>query len=110
VRLACETTRDDDGCAGFISGEQDTPGAPWRIRVNDELHARLVEHAPPGWLTVPEAKKALGVSRQTVLQRVKRGELQTLHVRNGRRKGLRILVPEAETTLFDALPMSTSAV
>jgi DNA invertase Pin-like site-specific DNA recombinase/uncharacterized protein YndB with AHSA1/START domain len=95
---------------GFIAGEQDTPGAPWRIRVNDELRARLVEHAPPGWLTVPEAKKALGVSRQTVLQRVKRGELPTLHVRNGRRKGLRILVPEAETTLFDALPMSTSAV
>ena len=40
---------------GFIVGEQDTPGAPWRIRVNAELRARLVEQAPPGWLTVAEA-------------------------------------------------------
>jgi hypothetical protein len=27
------------------------------------------------------------VSRQTLLQRVKRGELQAVHVRTGRRKG-----------------------
>ena len=33
---------------GFIAGEQDTPGAPWRIRVNDQLRARFVEDAPPG--------------------------------------------------------------
>ena len=33
---------------GFIAGEQDTPGAPWRIRVNEELRARFVEHPPPG--------------------------------------------------------------
>lgn len=39
-----------------------------------------------------EATLALGVSRQTVLQRVKRGELPAVHVRTGRRKGLRIQV------------------
>ncbi|HEX5922947.1 MAG TPA: helix-turn-helix domain-containing protein, partial [Baekduia sp.] len=33
---------------GFIAGEQDTPGAPWRIRIDDELRARFVEHPPPG--------------------------------------------------------------
>ena len=37
--------------------------------------------------------RALGVSRQTVLQRVKRGELEAIHVRRGRGKGLRIRVP-----------------
>jgi len=68
------------------------PGAPWRIRVDDELRARFVENPPPGWLTIAEARKALGVSRQTVLQRVKRGELNAVHVRTGRRKGLRIQV------------------
>jgi hypothetical protein len=26
---------------GFIAGEQLTPGAPWRIRITDELRARL---------------------------------------------------------------------
>src|SRR5215471_12071507 len=35
-----------------------------------------------------EATRRLGVSRQTVLQRVKRGELKAVHVRLGRRKGL----------------------
>jgi predicted site-specific integrase-resolvase len=43
---------------------------------------------------------ALGVSRQTVLQRVKRGELRAVHVRTGRRKGLRIEVPRPPDGLF----------
>ncbi|MGZ6564758.1 MAG: recombinase family protein [Solirubrobacteraceae bacterium] len=95
---------------GFIAGEQDTPGAPWRIRVNDQLRALFVEDAPAGWLPMLEATLALGVSRQTVLQRVKRGDLQAVHVRTGRRKGLRIQVPQAETALFDTTTMNTLAV
>ena len=91
---------------GFIAGEQDTPGAPWRIRVNDQLRALFVEDAPPGYVPIVDAMRILGVSRQTVLQRVKRGELEAIHVRNGRRKGLRILVPQAETSLFDTTPMN----
>jgi hypothetical protein len=54
--------------------------------------------------------RILAVSRQTVLQRVQRGELEAIHVRNGRRKGLRILVPHAETSLFDPTPMNALAV
>lgn len=96
--------------AGFIRGEQDTPGAPWRIRVNDQLRALFVEDAPAGYVPIVDAMRVLGVSRQTVLQRVKRGELQALHVRAGRRKGLRILVPQAETALFDTTPMNAVAV
>ena len=33
--------------AGFIAGEQDTPGAPWRIRVNDQLRALFVKTHQP---------------------------------------------------------------
>ena len=95
---------------GFIAGEQDTPGAPWRVRVTDDLRQRFVEQAPEGWLPMLEATIALGVSRQTVLQRVKRGELQAVHVRNGRRKGLRIQVPATKTALFDTTSMSAAAV
>lgn len=87
---------------GFIAGEQLTPGAPWRIRVTDDLRSRFVEEAPPGWLAMLEATLALGVSRQTVLQRVKRGELEAVHVRSGRRKGLRIKVEPSQPSLFDA--------
>jgi DNA invertase Pin-like site-specific DNA recombinase len=85
---------------GFIAGEQLTPGAPWRIRITDELRARFVEQAPPDYLPMLETTMKLGVSRQTVLQRVKRGELQAVHVRCGRRKGLRIRVVDVQPDLF----------
>src|SRR4030095_10542759 len=32
-----------DGC---IAGEQITPGAPWQIRITDDLRARIVQEAP----------------------------------------------------------------
>jgi len=88
---------------GFIAGEQVTPGAPWRIRVNDEFRARFVEQAPDGYLPMLEATKVLGVSRQTVLQRVKRGELSAVHLRCGKRKGLRIKVLGTQPGLLDNL-------
>lgn len=86
---------------GFIAGEQVTAGAPWRIRVNDALRRRLVEDAPAGYLAMLEATKRLGVTRQTVLQRVKRGELDAVLVCYGRRKGLRIKVLDEQPGLFD---------
>src|SRR5262249_7340790 len=85
---------------GFIAGEQVTPGAPWRIRITDELRARIVQQAPPEYLPMLETTLKLGVSRQTVLQRVKRGELKAVLVRQGRRKGLRIRVVDQQPQLF----------
>jgi len=85
---------------GFIRGEQTTPGAPWRIRVTAELRALFVDDAPDGWLAMLEATLAYRVSRQTVMQRVKRGELQAVHVCTGRRKGLRIEPPTPQNQLF----------
>jgi hypothetical protein len=87
----------------FIAGEQVTPGAPWQIRINDELRARIVQQAPPEYLPMLETTIKLGVSRQTVLQRVKRGELQAVLVRQGRRKGLPIKMVEQQPTLFGQL-------
>ena len=85
---------------GFVAGEQDTPGAPWRIRVNDELRALFVEEAPAGFVPIVDAMRALGVSRQTVLQRVKRGEFEAAHVTRGKQKGLRIKVIARQSELF----------
>ena len=85
---------------GFIAGEQITPGAPWRIRITDELKERFVDKAPDGYLPMLETTMRLGVSRQTVLQRVKRGELQAVHVIRGKRKGLRIKVVDSQMDLF----------
>lgn len=87
--------------AAEAAGEQVTPGAPWRIRVNTALRRRLVEEAPAGYVVMQEATKQLGVTRQTVLHRVKRGELDAVLVCNGRRKGLRIKVLDEQPALFE---------
>jgi DNA invertase Pin-like site-specific DNA recombinase len=86
--------------AGFIAGEQITPGAPWRIRLTADIRALFVDDAPDGWLAMLEATLAHGVSRQTIMQRVKQGRLRAVHVRTGRRKGLRIEPPAAQEGLF----------
>ena len=86
---------------GFIAGEQLTPAAPWRIRLTEDLRARFVDEEPQGYLTMYQAMRLLSVSRQTVLQRVKRGELQVVHVKRGKKKGLRIKAIPAQPTLFD---------
>ncbi len=85
---------------GFIAGEQVTPGAPWRVRLTDELRGMLTDNAPDGWVPLGYATQALGVSRQTVLQKVKRGELRAVLTRTGRRKGLRIEIPAPQQGLF----------
>ena len=86
---------------GFIAGEQLTPGAPWRIRLTDDIRDLFVDDAPDGWLAMLEATLAYGVSRQTIMQRVKRGELKAVHLRTGRRKGLRIQPPTIQEGLFN---------
>ena len=85
---------------GFIAGEQITPGAPWQIRMNNKLRSRFVEAAPAGYVSMKQAKKVLGVSRQTVLQRVKRGELKAVHVRRGKQIGLYIKALNNQLSLF----------
>jgi DNA invertase Pin-like site-specific DNA recombinase len=85
---------------GFIAGEQITPGAPWQIRMTEQLRASFVEDAPEGYVPMLEATRILGVSRQTVLHRVKRGDLSAVHVSRGKRKGLRIKVLDNQPELF----------
>jgi DNA invertase Pin-like site-specific DNA recombinase len=87
--------------AGIIPGEQPTPGAPWRIRLTDDVRLRFNGDAGEGFLPMREAMKALRVSRQTIWQRVKRGELDAVHVMRGKQKGLRIKVIDRQPELFD---------
>jgi DNA invertase Pin-like site-specific DNA recombinase len=89
---------------GFINGVQLTPGGPWHIRVNDQLRAKIVPEIPPGWVGLKEAAALLGIARQTVLDRVKRDELNAIHVNHGRRSGLAIEIPNTDqhtSRLFD---------
>lgn len=92
--------------AGLLRGTQATEGAPWRIRVTNEDRHRLTEtHVDEHWLPLKGAAIALGVSHQTVLQKLKSGELEGKRVRVGRRSAWRIHLPQAtsddQPTLFD---------
>ena len=85
---------------GIIAGGQPTPGAPWRISLTDALIARFKGEAGDEFLPMREAMRVLRVSRQTVLQRVKRGELEAVHIVRGKQKGLRIKVIDHQPQLF----------
>ena len=86
---------------GFIAGEQMTRNAPWQIHITPELRQRVCQHAPDGWLPLGDAAAALGLARQTVLQKVQRADLAAVYVRRGKRKGLRIQVKPSQAGLFE---------
>jgi len=65
--------------------------------------SNIIASRPSDYVTMFQAMRRLGVSRQTVWQRVKRGELEALHVTRGRQKGLRIKVMQPQSGLFDQL-------
>jgi DNA invertase Pin-like site-specific DNA recombinase len=87
---------------GFIAGEQLTPGAPWKVRINEDLKRQINTAPPPGYVSMQAAIRKLGVSRQTVLQRVKRGDLDAVHCQCGKRKSLRIKVLDDQRDLFES--------
>ena len=86
---------------GFIAGEQLTPGAPWRIRITRNCSPASSNRPRRDTSRCRTQTRILGVSRQTVLQRVKHGELDAVHVHHGKRKGLRIKVIDDHATLFE---------
>jgi predicted site-specific integrase-resolvase len=88
---------------GFITGQQVVPGGPWHLRIDDEMRSKVVGKAPDGWVGLDRAAEALGVVRQTVLDRIRRGELRAVHVNRGGRKGLAIeIAPVSASSLLAA--------
>ena len=94
VQRAAENLEVDRGTvvrwieAGLLHGTQLTPAAPWRVRVTDEDHRRLTaSDAPEDRLPLKSDARALGVSQQTVVQKLNAGKLQGVPVHVGRRSG-----------------------
>jgi hypothetical protein len=56
---------------------------------------------PEGYVQMFKAMNLLDVSRPTILQRVKRGELNAVYTSRGRAKGLIIQIPAAPTDRYD---------
>ena len=81
---------------GLLRGYQLTAGAPWRIVVTGEDIERLKPNdVGKDWVPLKGAAAALGVSQQTVLQKLNSGELRGVRVRTGRRTSWRIHLPES---------------
>ena len=90
---------------GLLRGSQLTAGAPWRIQVRGEDLTKLIPtDESEDWLTLKAAAYAIGVSQQTVLQKLKSGELKGVRVRTGRRSAWRIRLStdsyKKQTSLF----------
>jgi hypothetical protein len=66
-----------------------------------ELKSLIVPEVPPDYVAMPQAMRMLGVSRQTIMQRVKRGELSVVHFSRGKQKGLRIRILDNQPQLLD---------
>ncbi len=86
---------------GFLEANQATPYAPWRIRITDDVRARLVPDVPPGWVGLDQAARILGRSKQTIVHWVQSGKLPVVQVVSGKRKGLRINVSSQVDGLFE---------
>jgi DNA invertase Pin-like site-specific DNA recombinase len=95
---------------GLIEAEQITPGAPWRVRLSDEVKARFIKEQLDGYISMFAAMTRLGVSRQSVLQKIKRGELEAILVTAGRKKGIRVKMTNTQPNLFEQAARTMGAV
>jgi predicted DNA-binding protein (UPF0251 family) len=85
---------------GLLPAEQTAPHAPWRIRLTDDVRARFVPAVPSGYVKLDEAARQLGLARQTVLNQVRAGRRNAVHVVCGKRRGLRIEIQPDEQRLL----------
>jgi excisionase family DNA binding protein len=90
---------------GLLKGTQLTDGEPWHIQVTGQDIQKLKStEVGDDWLTLKRPALVLGVSQQTVLQKLKFGQLEGVRVCTGRRSAWRIHVPtdtySAQKNLF----------
>jgi hypothetical protein len=91
---------------GILSGEQMTPGAPWKIVLTEEVRRKLSGgDAPEGWVSLGEAARRLGLSRSHVAYLVKTGKLEAMQTIVRKQRRWRINVDSAtcgqQTELFE---------
>lgn len=91
---------------GILAGRQAVPGAPWEIRLSDDVRRRIAGgDAPVHWVGLAEAAQRLGISKSLAANWVNQGKLEAVRTRVGKRLCWKINVPSApsglQTGLFD---------
>lgn len=88
---------------GLVAAEQEGAGAPLRVRLDADVRARFRETVPDGYVPAAEARRELGVSRQTLWSRIRTGSLQALHVVRGPSRGLYVQLGKSEQLCLPGL-------
>ena len=79
-------------------------GAPVRIRLNADFRSRFHLDPPEGFVPLRVAVRRLGVSRQTIWQRVASGQMESCHVKRGPNRGLHVRLEPDDHPLFRERP------
>jgi len=88
---------------GLVPAERAGPEGPLRVRLDEGLRARFCDTVPDGDVSAADARRKLGVSRQTLWSRVLAGSLSALHVVRGANKGLYVRWDESGQPLLTGL-------
>ena len=73
------------------------------MRLDETVRAKFREAFPDGYVSAAEARRELGVSRQTLWSRIGRGSLQALRVVRGPGRGLYVKLGESEQLCLPGL-------
>ena len=77
-------------------------GAPLRVCMTDEVRGRFRPDGPEGFVPVATATRRLGVTRQTIWNRIRTCRMESCHVTRGRQRGLYVRLPEPSAPLFES--------
>jgi excisionase family DNA binding protein len=75
---------------GLLPAEQTAPHAPWRIKLTQDIRRGFIPDVPDGYVRLAEAAAHSGLARQTILNQIRRGDRDAIHVTEGQRRGLRV--------------------
>lgn len=88
---------------GFLVGELEVPGAPLRVRLDDHLRERLCESVPEDYVSHAQARRLLGVSRETMRQRISSGQYEARFIPRGPSRGLYVKLDPTGQVLIGEL-------
>ena len=73
---------------GFVPAEVAGAGEPMRVRLDANVRERFCEAPPEGYVLAAQARRDLGLSRQTLWERIREGVLEARRIVRGPDKGL----------------------
>ena len=73
---------------GFVPAEVAGAGEPMRVRLDANVRERFCEAPPEGYVLAAQARRDLGLSRQTLWERIREGVLEARRIVSGPDRGL----------------------